>query len=153
MRGQFKESDQWEVCVAKQASITWVKKRQFVGTDGTRHSVVMSSQDEANGVGMSPSSLLLVALGGCTAYDVVSILEKKRQPLSGLEVHVTGHQDEDPPWTYRRVHIEYVLTGDGLSEKAVRDAIELSEEKYCSVAATVRGKAEITYEYTIVGGA
>ena len=139
--------------MAKQANVTWVKKRQFVGTDDTKHSVVMSSQDEANGVGMSPSQLLLVALGGCTSYDVVNILEKKREPLTGLEVRVTGHQDEDPPWTYRRIHIEYVLTGEGLSEKAVRDAIELSEEKYCSVAATVRGKAEITYEYEIVDGA
>lgn len=136
--------------MAKQASVTWLKKRQFVGTDGTKHSVVMSSQDEENGVGMSPSLLLLVALGGCTSYDVVSILEKKRQSLTGLEVRVTGEQEPDPPWTYRKIHIEYIVRGEGLSEKAVRDAIELSEERYCSVAATVRGSAEITYEYTVV---
>ena len=136
--------------MAKQASVTWLKKRQFVGTDGTKHSVVMSSQDEENSVGMSPSQLLLVALGGCTSYDVVNILEKKRQSLTGLEVRVTGEQEPDPPWTYRKIHIEYIVRGEGLSEKAVRDAIELSEERYCSVAATVRGSAEITYEYTVV---
>jgi len=136
--------------MAKQTSITWLKKRQFVGTDGSKHSVVMSSQDEENGVGMSPSQLLLVSLGGCTAYDVVNILEKKREVLTGLEIQVTAEQDPDPPWTYRNIHIEYVLRGKGLSEKAVRDAIELSEEKYCSVAATLRGNAEITYDYTIV---
>ncbi len=136
--------------MAKQASVTWLKKRQFVGTDGSKHSVVMSSQDEENDVGMSPSQLLLVSLGGCTSYDVVNILEKKREPLTGLEVRVTGEQEPDPPWTYRKIHIAYIVRGQGLSEKAVRDAIKLSKEKYCSVAATLRGKAEITYDYTIV---
>ncbi len=134
------------------ATITWLKRRQFVGTDGTGHSVVLSSQDEENGVGMSPSQLLLVSLAGCTAYDVVSILEKKRQTLTGLEIKVTGEQDGEPPWTYRKIHMEFLVRGDGLSEKAVRDAIELSEGKYCSVAATLRGTVEITYEYTIVDG-
>jgi len=136
--------------MGKQASVTWLKKRQFVGTDGSKHSVVMSSQDEDNGVGMSPSQLLLVALGGCTSYDVVNILEKKREPITGLEVRVTGEQAPDPPWTYRKIHLHYVVRGKGLSEKAVRGAIALSEEKYCSVAATLRGKAEITWEYTII---
>ena len=138
--------------MAARTSVTWLKRRQFVGTDGTGHSVVLSSQDEENGVGMSSSQLLLVSLAGCTAYDVVSILEKKRQALTGLEIKVTGEQDEDPPWTYRKIHMEYLVRGDGLSEKAVRDAIELSEEKYCSVAATLRGTVEITYDYTIVDG-
>jgi putative redox protein len=136
--------------MAREITTTWLKKRQFVGTDSTKHSVVMSSQNEENGVGMSPSQLLLVSLGGCTSYDVVNILEKKRQSLTGLEVRVTGEQEPDPPWTYRKIHLEYVVRGKGLSEKAVRDAIELSEEKYCSVAATLRGSAEITYDYTIV---
>ena len=136
--------------MTKKATITWLKKRQFVGTDSTQHSVVMSSQDEENSVGMSPSQLLLVSLGGCTAYDVVNILQKKREPLTGLEITVTGEREPDPPWTYRRIHIEYTVRGKGLKEKAVRDAIELSEEKYCSVAATVRGSAQITYDVTIV---
>ena len=136
--------------MAKTVRVTWVEKRQFVGTDSSRHSVVMSSQDKENRTGMSPSQLLLVALGGCTAYDVVDILEKKRQRVTGLEVTVTGEQEPDPPWTYRKIHVQYVVRGKGLREKAVRDAIELSEQKYCSVSATVRGAAEVTYDYTIV---
>jgi putative redox protein len=136
--------------MAKRVRVKWVEKRQFVGTDSGKHSIVMSSQDGQNGTGMSPSDLLLVALGGCTGYDVVSILEKKRQRLTGLEVTVTGEQEPDPPWTYRKIHIVYVVRGKGLREKAVRDAIELSEQKYCSVSATVRGTAEVTHDYTIV---
>jgi len=136
--------------MAKTVQIQWIAKRQFVGTDSTRHSVVMSSHDEENGTGMSPSQLLLVGLGGCTAYDVVDILEKKRQKLTGLEVTVTGEQDANPPWAYRKIHIHYEVRGKGLKDKAVHDAIEISEQKYCSVAATVRGVAEIAYDYTIV---
>jgi putative redox protein len=136
--------------VAKTVRVKWVEKKQFVGTDESKHSVVMSSQDEENDTGMSPSQLLLVALGGCTAYDVVAILQKKRQRLTGLEIAVTGEQDPYPPWTYRKIHIHYTVRGKELREKAVHDAIRISEEKYCSVSATVRGAAEITYDYTIV---
>jgi putative redox protein len=82
-----------------------------------------------------------MTLGGCTAYDVVNILAKKREPLTG---------PQGPPWTCRKIHMEYVVRSDGLSEKAVHDAIRLSEERYCSVAATLRGAAESTYDYTIV---
>lgn len=134
--------------MAKTSRVKWVEGRQFVGIDSTDHSVVMSSPKD--GVGMKPSDLLLVSLGGCTAYDVVSILEKKRQKLTGLEVAVSGEQDEESPWPFRKIHLYYTLRGKGLKEKAVRDAIELSEEKYCSVAATVRGVAEIDYEVTII---
>ncbi len=134
----------------KQVRVKWLEKLQFVGTDSSKHSVVMSSQDEENGVGMSPSQLILVGLGGCTGYDVVGILKKKRQELTGLEITVTSEQDPDPPWTYRKIHIHYEVRGKGLKEKAVHDAIEISEQKYCSVAATLRGKAEITYDYTII---
>jgi putative redox protein len=136
--------------MAKTARVQWITKRQFVGTDGTRHSVVMSSQDEENGTGMSPSQLVLVGLGGCTAYDVVDILQKKRQKLTGLEITVTGEQDADPPWAYRKIHVHYEVRGKGLKDKAVHDAIAISEQKYCSVTATLRGVAEITYDYTVV---
>jgi putative redox protein len=131
-----------------EARVKWIEKRQFVGIDSTDHSVVISSKDD--GVGMKPSDLLLVALGGCTAYDVVGILEKKRQKLTGLEITIGSEQDQDPPWTFRKLHLHFAVRGRGLKEKAVQDAIELAEEKYCSVAATVRGVAEIDYEYTII---
>lgn len=132
-----------------EARIKWLEKRQFVGIDSSNHSVVMSSQDEENGTGMKPSELLLVALGGCTAYDVVNILEKKRQSLTDFEIRVTAEQEPDPPWTFRKIHLEYIFRGEGLSEQAVAQAIELSEGKYCSVSATLKGEAEITTSYRI----
>jgi putative redox protein len=136
--------------MAKNVAVTWVQKRQFVGSDSAKHSIVISSKDEDNNTGVKPSDLLLMGLASCSAYDVVGILEKKRLKLTGLEITVTGEQDADPPWTFRKFHLEYLVRGKGLPEKAVADAIHLSEEKYCSVAATVRGVAEITSSYRIV---
>ena len=130
------------------ATIRWVTGKQFVGTDSTHHSVVLSPADV--GVGMKPSELLLVALGSCTAVDVVEILAKKRTTLISLEIQVTGEQDVDPPWTFRKFHIQYLLKGKGLTEKAVAQAIQLSEEKYCSVAATIRATAPITTGFEIL---
>jgi putative redox protein len=140
--------DVTEEIVAK-ATVKWTGKGQFVGTDSTRHSVVMSTQDEENATGMKPSELLLVALGGCTGVDVVSILKKRRQNLTSLEIEVTGEQDADPPWVYRKIHLEYRLHGSGLSSKIVERAISLSEEKYCSIRVTIAGTAEVTSSYTI----
>ena len=131
-------------------NVKWIGEKQFVGVDSSKHSVLMSTQDENNGSGMKPSELLLVALAGCTSVDVVGILEKKRQDLRGLQINVKGEQDEDPPWAYRRIEVEYVVTGRDIKEKAVADAIKISEERYCSVAATVRGVAEVVTSYRIV---
>jgi len=130
------------------ATVRWVTGKQFVGTDSTHHSVVLSPADV--GIGMKPSELLLVALGSCTAVDVVEILAKKRTTLTSLEIQITGEQDIDPPWTFRSFHIQYLLKGRGLTEKAVAQAIQLSDEKYCSVAATVRATAPITTGFEIL---
>lgn len=130
------------------ANVKWVANKTFIGTDSTQHSVVLSSPDD--GVGMKPSELLLVSLGGCTAVDVVEILRKKRMPLESLEIQVSGEQDQDPPWTFRKIHVKYLLRGKGLTEKDVAQAIELSEEKYCSVSSTVRGTAEVTTSFEIL---
>jgi len=129
-------------------NIQWIGGERFVGIDSTNHSVVLSTT--AAGVGMKPSELLLVALGSCTAVDIVQIMEKKRQPLSHLEIVVNGEQDADPPWTFRKIHITYRVAGKGITDKAISQAIELSEEKYCSVASTLRGVAEITADYEIL---
>lgn len=120
----------------------------FIGTDSTSHSVVLSPQSE--GTGMKPSDLLLIAVGSCTAVDVVGILEKKRMPLSSLEIEVSGDQDVDPPWTFRKIHIHYKLKGTGLLENSVKQAISLSEEKYCSVSSTIKGTAKITTSFEIL---
>ena len=130
------------------ATVRWIGGKQFVGIDSTQHSVVLSTKDE--GVGMKPSELLLVALASCSAVDVVEILTKKRMPISAMEISFSGEQDQDPPWTFRKINMHFCMTGDKLTEKDVQQAIHLSEEKYCSVAATVRGVAEIvtTFEIT-----
>ena len=130
------------------ATVRWIGGKQFVGIDSTQHSVVLSTPDE--GVGMKPSELMLVALAACTAVDVVEILAKKRQPLTSLEISASAEQDSEPPWTFRKIQLHYKLSGVGLTEKAVAQAIELSEEKYCSVAATLRGVAEISYDFEVV---
>lgn len=129
-------------------NVRWIGGKQFVGIDSTNHSVVLSTADE--GVGMKPSELLLVALASCTAVDVVEILRKKRCELRALTVRADADQDSDPPWTFRKIHLAYRLEGKGLSDEAVRQAIELSKEKYCSVSATVRGVAEISYSFEVV---
>ena len=98
---------------------------------------------------MKPSELLLVALAACSSYDVVTILEKRKVNLEKLEVRVNAEQDSEPPWTFVKIHLKYILAGEGLAENQVKKAIELSEGKYCSVAATLKGKATITWEYVI----
>ena len=130
------------------AKVKWISGDQFVGYDSTQHSVVLSTPEE--GVGIKPSDLLLLGVAACTAVDVVDILRKKRMPLSLLEIAATGEQDQDPPWTFRKIVLHYKLGGKNLNEKAVAQAIQLSEEKYCSVAATIRATTQITTEFEIL---
>ncbi len=121
---------------------------RFVSTDSTGHSVVLATPDE--NAGMKPSELILSALAGCASVDVVDILAKKRTPLTHLEVQVSAEQDADPPWTFRKIYVKFLVKGEGLTEKIVEQAIQLSEEKYCSVAATLRGKADIITSFEIL---
>ncbi len=132
-----------------QAQLTWVESEQFVGIDESNHSVVLSTQGEGNGVGMKPSDLLLIALAGCTAVDVVRIIAKGRQTLMGMKIDVRADQAPDPPWAYRSIHLHYRLMG-ALSADVVERAIELSEKKYCAVSASLRPRVEITTSYEIL---
>lgn len=134
-----------------QSTVKWIGEgKKFVGIDSTNHGVVISSAGEDGGIGAKPSDLLLLALGSCTAYDVVNILTKKRANLTGLEVQVTAEQQSDPPWTFQKFHVHYIFQGKELKEKAIVDAIELSHEKYCSVSSTLRRGAELTHDYQII---
>ncbi|MBN1565008.1 MAG: OsmC family protein [Anaerolineae bacterium] len=132
------------------ATVTWVQNKQFVGTDTSKHSVVISSQDEENDTGMKPSDLLLVSLASCSAYDVVNILTKKRKNLHHLQVNVEGEQQQDPPWVFTKIHLHYAVVGEGLSERDVAKAIHLSHEKYCSVHATLKAAVELTHDYEVI---
>jgi len=133
--------------MAAKTTLRWIDGKHFVGIDSTHHSVVLSGQSD--GIGVKPSEMLLIALSACSAVDVVQILEKKRIALSFLEVVTTADQDHEPPWTFRKIHLVYRLAGDDLTPKAVEQAITLSQEKYCSVGATLRSVPQITTEYVI----
>lgn len=129
------------------ATVKWIGGKKFVGIDSTQHAVVLSTPDE--GVGIKPSELLLIAIASCSAVDVVEILSKKRMPITFLEISSTGEQDQDPPWTFRKIHLHFKIAGKEITEKAVAQAIELSEEKYCSVAATLKATTNITTDFEI----
>jgi putative redox protein len=129
-------------------TVKWIKGKQFIGIDSTQHSVVLSTPDE--GIGVKPSDLLFIAVAACCAVDVVEILTKKRMPLAHMEISTSGEQDPNPPWTFRKIHMHFQVAGKNLTEKAVAQAIALSEEKYCSVAATVRATAQITTDFEIL---
>lgn len=130
------------------ATVKWVDGKQFIGIDSTNHSVVLSTPDE--GIGIKPSDLLLIAAASCSAVDVVEILSKKRMPINHLEISATGEQEKEAPWTFRKLHLHYKVGGRNLTEKAVAQAIELSEEKYCSVTATIRATAQISTDFEII---
>ena len=135
--------------MASNTVLRWVpESKRFISTDSTGHSIVMSTPKE--NTGMKPSELILSALAGCSSVDVVDILAKKRTPLSHLEVQVTAEQEADPPWTFRKIYMKFLVKGKGLTEKSVEQAIALSEEKYCSVATTLRGEAEIITSFEIL---
>lgn len=133
-----------------EATVQWLDQGKYVAVDSTNHGIVVSVTGDEGGVGAKPSDLLLMALGSCTAVDVVNILRKKRQKLTGLKVVVSGSQQAEAPWTFLSFHLHYIVRGQGLSEKAVADAIELSDTKYCSVSATLRCAAPITHDFEIV---
>ena len=121
--------------------------RQFVGTTGSGHHMVLD--DPAGGTGPKPIELVAVALAGCTAFDVITILRQKfHQKVTGYEVRVEADQAERPPQVYTNVRIRHIVTGFEIDDKAVEEAIRLSEEKYCSVGAMVKQTAavETTYE-------
>ena len=133
------------------ATITLVDGIQFSGKAASGHTVTMDADEHAGGrnAGSRPMELLLVAFGGCTGMDVISILRKKRQNVSGLEINVRGEQRDDYPKTYKEVHVEYIVKGKGVQHEAVERSIELSLDKYCSVGATLAGVGTITHSYRI----
>ena len=134
-----------------QVRVKWLDGFRFVATASGGHLLVMDSSKEAGGkgAGFRPIELLLVALGGCTGIDVVNILKKQRQKVEDLEIVVSGERVENPPRVYSKIHVEYIVWGKDIREKAVRRAIELSERKYCSVGAMLGAKAKLKTSYTI----
>lgn len=134
------------------ANVRWTGGRQFVGTDGAGHSVVMDAKVEykGEGSGIRPVELLLQGLAGCTGMDVISVLEKKRQDVRGLQINVKGTAREDYPKIYTLIEVEYVVTGFGVKPEAVARAIQLSEDKYCSVKGMLGEEVVVTTSYRVI---
>jgi putative redox protein len=134
------------------AKVKWVDGLQFVGESGTRHAIVMDGDMEVGGkdTGMRPMELLLIGLGGCSGMDVASILQKKKQQVTDIDINVKGEKADTYPKKFTEIEIEFIVSGKDLLEEAVKKAVELSMEKYCSVKATLEGVAKISFSYRIV---
>ena len=134
-----------------EARIKYTGGMQFVASSDSGHAVVMDADQDVGGenTGSRPMELLLMGLGGCSGMDVVSILKKKKQNISGLESIVRGSMAEEYPHRYTEISIEFIVRGKGVSEEAVKRAVQLSMDKYCSVKATLEGSAKVSFTYKI----
>ena len=140
--------------MASEAKVTWVGPGlRLVGEASSGPAIVLDHVlpgEEGRETGPRPLELLLIGLAGCSGMDVVSILQKKRQPFTGLQVKVTAERADEHPRVYTHIHMEYVVTGQGVEPQAVERAIELSQTKYCPAAAMLSKAVEITTSYQIV---
>jgi putative redox protein len=134
------------------ARIKWVEGATFVAESGSGHAVIMDGPPESGGrnLGVRPMEMLLLGMGGCTAFDVVYILGKARQPVTDCVVQLQAERAENPPKVFTRIHVHFVISGDGLSEKQVARAVQLSAERYCSASIMLGKTAEITHDYEII---
>jgi len=130
---------------------TWKGEMTFVGQNAAGGTVPMGELDGKPGV--SPMQLLLVAIAGCTGEDILSILQKKRAGLTDMQVRVSGKRADDYPMIWTHIHITYLIWGKSIKPKDVEQAIELSENKYCSVGIMLGKSARLTSEYRILPGA
>jgi putative redox protein len=135
----------------QKASVKWIEEQRFVATSPSGHAIAVDSDRETN-TAPGPMELVLMALGACTATDVVSVLKKKRQKLESLEVVCSGERAAEPPTVWTKLEILYRLRGE-LDDGAVKHAIQLSEDKYCSVAAMLKKTATISWRYEILRSA
>jgi len=133
------------------ARVKWVDGMMFVGESGSGHAVVMDGAPEAGGrnLGVRPMEMLLLGMGGCTAFDVVLILKRGREPITDCVVEIEAERAETEPKVFTRIHVHYVVTGYGLDPAKVARAIELSATKYCSASVMLGATAEITHDFEL----
>lgn len=132
--------------------VKWLDHMSFVGESGSGHSVVMDGAPESGGrnLGVRPMEMLLLGLGGCAAFDVVSILQKSRQNVVDCEVLIESERSEDIPKVFTRINMQFVVSGRNLNETKVEKAVSLSADKYCSASEMLGKTAKITHEYKIL---
>jgi len=132
--------------------IKWLDYRSFVGESGSGHSVVMDGAPDAGGrnLGVRPMEMLLLGLGGCTAFDVVSILEKSRQDITDCVVEIEAERAPEVPKVFTRIHVHFIVSGRGLDPAKVERAVNLSSDKYCSASRMLEKAAELSHDFEIV---
>lgn len=134
-----------------QTSVKWVEGAMFVGETGSGHAMVIDGPPEGGGrnMGARPMEMLLLAVGGCTAYDVVHMLKKGRHKINACRVDLQAQRAESVPRVFTRIHIHYDIKGKDLNDRAVQRAIQLTTEKYCSASIMLGKAVEITHDYEI----
>jgi putative redox protein len=131
--------------------VKWDEERSFIGTASTGHKIAFGAAgSDGTKPGPSPMELMLLGTGGCSAYDVVSILEKSRQKIDGVEVELDAERAETDPKVFERIHMHFIVSGRELDPARVARALSLSIDKYCSASAMMAKSAELTYDFEIV---
>jgi putative redox protein len=132
--------------------VKWLDHMTFVGESDSGHAVVMDAAPESGGrnMGVRPMEMLLLGLGGCTAFDVVMILKKSRQAIVDCEVKIDSERAQEVPKVFTHIHVHFIVTGSNLDAAKVGRAVNLSAEKYCSASRMLSGTAEITHDFDIV---
>ncbi len=134
------------------ARVKWVEDATFLGESGSGHTLVMDGPPDHGGrnLGVRPMEMLLLGMGGCTAFDVMLILKKSRQPVSDCEILLSADRADTEPKVFTRIHVHFIVSGQGLKEKQVARAVSLSAEKYCSASIMLgRAGVEISHDYEI----
>jgi len=132
--------------------VKWLDNMSFVGESGSGHSIVMDGPPEFGGrnLGVRPMEMLLLGLGGCASFDVVSMLKKSKQDLVDCEVEITAERADKEPKVFTKIHLHFIISGNDLSDKRVARAIELSAEKYCSASIMLGKTADVTHDYELI---
>jgi putative redox protein len=131
--------------------VKWIEGVAFLGESETGHAVVLDGAPENGGrnIGMRPMEMLLIGMGGCTSFDVVTILKKARQPIVDCVAEIKAERADEVPKVFTKIHVHFVITGNNLSETQVERAVKLSAEKYCSASIMLSKSVEITHDFEI----
>lgn len=134
------------------ARIKWIEGVSFAGQSESGHTVVMDGAPDAGGqnLGVRPMEMLLLGMGGCTAFDVVHILRKSRQPVSDCVAEIDAERADTDPKVFTKIHVHFIISGKGLDARRVEQAVKLSAEKYCSASIMLGKVAEVTHDFEIV---
>jgi len=134
--------------------IKWIENAMFLGESDSGHTVVMDGPPESGGrnLGPRPMEMLILGMGGCTAFDVIHILQKGRHPITDCEVEITAERVDSVPKVFSKIHVHFIVTGIRLKDSVVQRAVELSAEKYCSASIMLGKSAEITHDYELIDG-